>query len=344
MRILCDYAHADLWESLVMLFEDRFGWELYRPIGMAWHDEGIWRFDSEAVARQFLAPWADDRDCGDYAERVDTTHPGRVMKMVTLEQARSQSWDLVIATLAENEAGLWAFATDRKAHYGIQIGNQGAPNQWGAAEFALCSTTLPFVPWKPHVFYRQEFSLADFHPQWPTDRDLVMTRVQCFTLTEEYPRFQALAAATPELRWRWYGHCGDHDALYGGDAPSTPQVAAQMRAAAIGYQAKRWSDGYGHVVHNLFACGKPVLGTATYYADKLAGPLFVDGVTSFDIETRSNDELVAILRRLASDDDYYRTISDAAVARFREIVDFDAEAEQIRTMLDGVLSDRLVTA
>ena len=33
---------------------------------------------------------------------------------------------------------------------------------------------------------------------------------------------------------------------------------------------------------------------------------------------------------------------EAAAARFREVVDFDAEAAEIRAMLENVMSDRLV--
>lgn len=45
MRVLADYHHHDLFESLAILFEDRLGWELYRPIGMEWFDEGYWNFE-----------------------------------------------------------------------------------------------------------------------------------------------------------------------------------------------------------------------------------------------------------------------------------------------------------
>ncbi len=117
-----------------------------------------------------------------------------------------------------------------------------------------------------------------------------------------------------------------------------------MRAARIGLHFKRWSDGYGHVIHNLFAVGKPVVATASYYKGKLAEPLFVDGVTSFDVQTRTNQEVTDIVRRLAFDDDFHRQISENSAARFKEIVDFDAEAQEIRAMLENVLSDTRVPA
>lgn len=362
IRVLCDAIHADLWESLRLLFEARFGWQLYRPIGLEWRDRGIWRFEQhqpygDGVAHQFLDPWTGDRSGGTgwpegpttrWAEctfRDDDTHPGQTMRLVTYEQARSQTWDLVLATLAENELGLRQFADDVGAHYGLQMGNQGAESKWGAAEFALLSVTTPGInPWMPHVYYHQEFDLALFHADGGAlaEPDLVTTHVQCVQGSSEYPRIRRLVDAVPDMRFRWFGHCGEPDDLAAGNLSTTPDVAAAMHRARIAYHAKRWSDGYGHVIHNWFSIGRPVLGTASYYADKLAGPLFVEGVTSFDLERHSDFELAAIIRMLLGDDERWLRMCEASAARFREVVSFDAEAEAIRTMLENVMSDRLV--
>lgn len=354
MKVLIDYAHADLWESLILLFEDRFGWEVYRPIGFDWYTRGIWRFEYQnpAVAHQFLDRWAtdqeDDRIGYDWGVllRDDDTHPSRKTKMVTYDVARSRSWDLVIATLAENEEGLCGFAREVGAHYGIQIGNQGAPNQWGMAEFGLCSTTLPFTPFKPHVFYHQEFNLQDFRFEWPPAHvSEVQTRVQCFTGTEYYERFRRLAGLLPELTFRHYGHCGDRDEFFGGDHATTPAVAQSMRDAGIGYHDKRWSDGYGHVIHNWAAVGRPIFVSKDYYADKLAAPLFGPiGVGIFNLQAMSDAEVVAEMRHLTSDPEYHHDLSAAVAARFRAVVSFEQEAADIKQMLEGVLSDRLVRA
>lgn len=370
IRVLCDAIHADLWESLRLLLEVRLGWQLYRPIGMEWHERGVWRFEQHqpyglGVAHQFLDPWDGDRayasgyhfypghrtdePCGDcewpHAARRDTTHPPQVQRLVTYEQARSKPWDLVLATLAENEEGLWKFAQEVGAHYGIQVGNQGAQNLWPIAEFGLLSVTTPgFTPWKPHVYYRQEFDLRQFSPDDGAiaEPDLVSTRVQCITQTGEYARFLAAAAAIPEARFLWYGHCEPRDEHWGGDDATTNDVAHSMHRTRVAWHAKRWSDGYGHVVHNWFAIGRPVIGTATYYQDKIAGPLFVEGVTSYDLDRHSDQEVHGIIRRLLGDDDHWLTMCRASAERFRAVVDFDAEAEQIRTMLENVMSDRLV--
>ncbi len=351
VRVLADYHHSSLWESLLMLFEDRFGWELYRTHGMEWWDQGMWAWEKhmphgEPVAHQYLDPWASDRDMGDWFERDDPMYPGRVHKMLTVEQARDLRPDIVLASLTENEDGMAAFAREIGAKFGIQVGNQDTANRYHLIDFAMFSTTRHSLPWVPHVFYRQEFSLEDFRFEYPpSDPTFVGTWVQALPSDEtEYQRFLSLANAMPDLRFRYHGHVGPVDDHWGGNVVTISEVAAQMRAARVGIHFKRWSDGYGHVLHNLFAVGKPVIATASYYADKLGGPLFEDGVTSFDVQTRTKDEVIAIIRRLVEDDEFHERISRAAAARFHEVVNFDAEAEQIRTMLDGVLSDRKVLA
>jgi glycosyltransferase involved in cell wall biosynthesis len=350
VSILADHHHGDLWESPELLFTDRFGWDLYRLRGMEWWDEGYWQYErgmphGEDVAKQYLQPWGDDRDCGTHWERDDPTHPGRVMKMLTLEQAQDQKPDIILATLTENEPGLEKFARSIGAKYGIQVGNQGTDNHYDLLDFAMFSTTRPWYPDKPHVTYHQEFSLADYRYQWPpTERDKCSTWVQCLQSSSWfYSRFVALAELTPELRWRFHGHCNQDDPRWESNVLTSAEVAAQMRAAGIGIHFKQWSDGYGHVIHSLFAVGKPVIATAAYYDGrsdgqvKLAAPLFVDGVTSFDVQSRTDEEVVQIIRRLATDDDFHRQVSEAAYARFKEVVDFDADAEAVRAMFEQVL-------
>ncbi len=352
MIVLSDRHHHALWESLRLLFEDRFGWSLFHVYGMDWWDRGVWNWErhmphGEAVARQYLQPWSTDRDCGDHWERDDEAYPGRVMKMLTMDQARDLRPDLVLASLTENETGLAGFAREIGARFGIQVGNQGTDNRYDLLDFALFSTTRFAYPWCPYVTYRQEFDLADFRFAYPpADRTFVGTWVQAMPTGDipAYEFFMRLARALPDLRFRYHGHVGPIDDFWGGNVVTTAEVAEQMRSARVGLHIKTWSDGYGHVIHNLFATGKPVVATASYYADKLAGPLFVEGETSWDLQRHTFEESVEFIHRLTVDDELHERMSRASAARFAEIVNFDVEAAEIRTMFDNVLSDRRVAA
>lgn len=345
MKILADYHHSDLFESYQLL-GDRFGWEFYAPYGMQWYDDWYWSFErafhGDAVARQYLdGVWVGVEEKGDHYERPDGTHPGRIIRGVTVEQALSQRWDAVISSVPENDAGLHGFAQKVGAKFGVQMGNQAQLSDWDRADFGLVSTNVYGTPPKPHVIYHQEFSLDDFSWVWPPEeKDSVASFIQCFAENAvPYAEFLELARAAPDLTWKVYGAYGTHpvDEFACGNQETTPKVAQAIQRTRIAWHSKSWSDGYGHVVHNLFAVGRPVFGRAAYYADKLAGPLWVEGVTSFDVDCYTQEELLRLLRRLRDDDEFHYQVSLAANLRFREIVDFEADAEAVRRLMESVL-------
>jgi len=346
VRIFADYHHHDLYESLRLLFEVRFGWELYRPIGMEWFEQGYWnherKWHGDAIARQYLEPWGSDRD----GLRRDASHDVD-HRLVTLEQARAMRFDIVLSSLAHNHEGLARFAAENGATFGLQIGNvrfgeqDMAEDRWDLAAFGLVSGRMPLVPPKPHVVYHQEFALSDFRYEPPPrgDRLRISSFVQCYPESPTYVALTAIAPTAPEFDWRVYGAYGGAplDGYAAGNVDTCAGVAEAMRASDVAWHAKAWSDGYGHVIHNWFAVGRPVFGIESYYRDQLAGPLWLDGITSIDIERRSQEEVRAELRRLREDPDHHLRMCEAAAARFREIVDFDAEAEAIRALLAQVL-------
>lgn len=348
MRVLADYHHHDLFESLRLLFEVRLGWELYRPIGMDWFDEGYWnherKWHGDAIALQYLEPWGSDNREGTL--RLDRSH-GVYHRLVTLEQARGMHFDVVLSSLAHNHEGFARFAAEIGATFGLQIGNvrfgpqDMSEDRWDLATFGLVSGRLPLEPPKPHVVYHQEFSLDDFAPVPPPRQDplRIASFVQCYPESPTYGALTQLAPSLPEFDWKVYGAYGGAplDGYAAGNVDTCAGVAKAMQASDIAWHAKAWSDGYGHVIHNWFAVGRPVFGIESYYRDQLAGALWLDGVTSIDIERRTQDEVAAELRRLRDDPDHHLRMCEAAAARFVEVVDFDAEAEQIRALLAQVL-------
>ena len=84
MRVLIDYHHADLAESLHLLFADRFGWEVYVPVGQGWWDREVWQFGR--------ATWGDDRLARQFLTRAnverDDAHPQRLHNVLTWEEAQ----------------------------------------------------------------------------------------------------------------------------------------------------------------------------------------------------------------------------------------------------------------
>lgn len=342
MKVLADYHHHDLWESLELLCA-RLGWDLYRPIGMDWFEQGYWnherKFHGDAIARQYLQPWGSDTDT-----RLDLSH-GRYQRLVTLEQARELRPDIVISTLAHNHEGFARFATEVGATFGLQIGNvrfsehDMAEDRWDLAAFGLVSGFMPIEPPKPHVVYHQEFSLSDFASAPPPRKGIVSSFVQCYPESPTYPAWVETAQRAPELDWRVYGAYGGApiDQWAAGNIDTCAGVAQAMQGSDVAWHAKAWSDGFGHVIHNWFAIGRPLLGVAAYYRDQMAGALWVEGETAWDIETRSRDETIALLRRFRDDEDFHLRACEASDARFREVVNYDEEEQAIRAMFAQVL-------
>lgn len=351
MKILADYHHSDLFESYQLTFGDRFGWEVYAPYSMDWYDEWYWSFErayhGDAVARQYLeGVWVGVEDKGDYFERPDATHPGRTVKGMTLEQARNTKWDIVIASVPENDAGFSRLAKETGGHFGVQMGNAGQFSDWDRAEFGLVSTNTIGTPPKPYVTYHQEFRLDDFRHDWPPEEpNSIGSFLQCFAENKGmergqfYDQWERIAAAYPEFDWKVYGSYGtaQEDQWACGNLGSTPAVAAAMRRTGIFWHAKYWSDGYGHVIHNEFAVGRPIFAYHSYYADKLAGHLMVPGETFVNLDALSDEAIVEHLRGFIQDPERARRMGDAAAARFREVVNFDEDAEKVRNLLESIV-------
>ena len=344
--LLADYHHHDLWESLELLCA-RLGWTLYRPIGMEWFDAGYWNFEravhGDAVAKQYLTPWGSDVD----GKRYDESHH-RWQHLLTLEQARVIKPDVVLASVAHNHDGLHRFAREVGAKFGIHLGNvRFSPidmqeDRWDLADFGIVTSVLPAPVSKPHVVVHQEFDLTDFRHEPPPAGGTftVSSFVNCFPENPQaYAGFRAVAGIRPQYDWRVYGAYGGVplDEYAAGNLQPCSAVGDAMRASDIAWHTKQWSDGFGHVIHNWFAVGRPVIGHEWYYRSQLAGPLWQEGVTSFDITDKRPDEVAGIVDRLYGDPDLRLRMGEAAAQRFRAVVDFDEEEQAIRRMFAQVL-------
>ena len=111
MKALIDAHHGDLLEADHLLLEDRLGIELYLPVGSEWYAEGYWNFGRWT--------WGDDRLARQFLTRenveVESSHPERVHRCVTLDQAHHMTWDYVVASVPDNYAGYADFAAQHGA-------------------------------------------------------------------------------------------------------------------------------------------------------------------------------------------------------------------------------------
>ena len=352
MRVLADFHHHALWESLRILFEERFGWELYRPTGMEWYEQELWNYEraqwGDSVAKQYLGRWDGDVDTGPHWERTDRKYPDQTFKMVTLDQFRALKWDFVVATLDHNEPAYAKLAEETGAQFVIEQGNQWGGHAYQFRPKVLDATTPNKVPeFCERVQLRQEFDIRtmfNFTPPVLGDDFIVSSFVNCYLTAPTYQRFLQTADFTRGIAdFRAYtalceGNADDH---WAGDIEAVPDIAKLMKQAHFGWHDKRWSDGFGHVIHNWLALGRPPLVALQYYDGrtdgerKIVADLLVDGETCIDISSKSPADIAIELRKYYVNGDAYLRMCENAAKHFREVVDFDQEADNAHMMLVG---------
>jgi hypothetical protein len=317
-RVLIDYHHADLAESLHLLFADRFGWEVVVPVGPKWWDENIWNFGRWA--------WGDDRLARQFLNvdnvEHDDAHPSRHHTVATFDEALAQDWDYVVASLPDNYQGYHHFARQTGARFVIQVGNVNQPVAWELDPLVLNSSEQDLRG--RGVTYHQEFNLDDFRFSEPSDESarLIGSFVNCMDRMPCWYSLEQARAILPHT-FRIHGIDGAD-----GNVKPTRDVGTLMRSYGWGWHDKVTGDGFGHVVHNWAAVGRPLIGHAAHYAGQMAGPLWEDGVTCIDLDKHGVGDLPYLLGDNVA-------MGHAIRDRFDELVHFDEEAEAIHALLAG---------
>jgi len=253
-----------------------------------------------------LVAWADgtyQKDEGTGRWPFHTDFPPRAVEVASTNWLKEHGADIIIATTSINRPSMSALAHDLGALLVNHFGNQG---EKPFGEVALRSIEgeggllyhpeFHRVPWVPPSGKR----VGAFHASFPTLSD-------CFRLWQE--------RATED--WQVYGVPGN---------PLSPYEVAQARSDCAAIWHCKDADGYGFGVHEAFASGRPVVGHAAHYEDKLAEPLFVRGVTYVE----PTDDVRGVIENPV-------TMGMAAIARFEGLVDFDGEAEAIASYLGNAL-------
>lgn len=343
MKIFCDMHHIDLFYSLQLLFEKRLGWELYRPIGTEWADEGYWQIakpygNSPDTIRQFLGLDAHNWESGkflngDYIEEdgiykvYDPIH-NVYQRAITLNKFKEMDIDIVISSIPDHDITFANLIRDfkPKAKHISQMGNS---YQFTNVANVMCSCVpYPVSDDKNVVFYHQEFD-TQVYKRYPfTSTDKITSFVNCLPKPD---LFEIFRSNLPHFELESYGIGCPNGTITGQD-----KIAELMAKSVFGYHVKPGGDGFGHIIHQWFACGRPVIIAGKDYYDKLAGNLLIDGITCIDIDKHSFAESVELIKKYSEPDLHERTC-EAVVKRFKELVDYDNEEKLIRRFLDYLI-------
>ncbi len=357
--VFTDFHHASLLNSLIMLFEKRLGGQVFRPIGMDWATQGFWKiYDHPETQQQFLGIGGATPDGTPPLNEVqglsalggqegiepiylckdiegDVTN-----KAITLGTFMSLPIDIVIASIP---AHLEPFKRLCELHPNkpkliFQIGNAWTVEA-GLAKNVMASAVVAGIPPTTNfITYHQEFDLSTFYPQYNVDNspsNNIYSFINCFNTSgafqEDWQLFQHLEQTMPEWNFKSFGgQCRD------GSCNGTKELAETMRQSKFIWHTKNGGDGYGHVLHNSAAVGRPLITKKLYYAGKMGERLMVEGKTCINIDFLSIDEIRNKIEYY-SDPELYNRMCRNVYENFRMVCDFDSEFEGLQKFLDNLL-------
>lgn len=343
MKMLVDMHHSSLLRSLIMLFEDRLDIEVYRPIGMDWFYYGYWGInDNYDTAKQFLSRGQipKDRTCPLNTVRSNKKgiyycfDPGgyETNRACLLDYFKRTKFDYVLASIPAHVPMFEKLIRkyNPSAKLIIQVGNN-----WGISEYQgknVLASIKPYPVAGVNVkFYHQEFDLNIFKPEPLEHKKRMYSFVN---VLENMPQAQQDFIRFEELLrkhgWRLDSYGGQNR---DGNMTGPRELAAKIAEASIILHSKPGGDGFGHIIHNAYACGRPVVIRRSHYSGQLAEELFVEG-TYLDIDQLGREQTAAELLKL--DAQWFVEAGKKARARFEEVVNYDREAEEIKQWLQNL--------
>jgi len=351
MKVFADLHHTALYYSLQLLFEKRLGWELYRPAGIDWFEQGYWNLypgvhkntaDQYLTLNQcfkrdvhgFLLPKRmklnDNYRIEDGIYYIFDPSSAKVHRGITLEKFRNTKFDILISSVPSH-IPIWnQLIADYQpqAKHIFQVGNA-----WGHCPGVknILVSTEPFqVPGNVNAcFYHQEFDLNVFKYVPPTNSKKVYSYIHYMREMELHHVFRQQLEPSG---WEFFTYGAGME----GDLCLQNNIAEKYNEMGWLWQVKPEGDGFGHGLFNSYACGRPAIIKANYYQGKLGGHLLQDQKTCLDISRYSVHEASNLLNIFAQPEHHLR-MCEAAHNRFKEVVDFDKEFIKIKKFLENLL-------
>jgi hypothetical protein len=344
MKVFTDFHHGDLYYSLCILFEERLGWELYRPIGLDWFNKGFWKIaepygNAMDTVNQFLNINKDgyipykNLNGQHYVEDdiyyvYDPSHD-YYQKAVTLDKFESMNFDIILPTYSSHEHP-WINLRNQYSPKSKLISQMGNVYQTSSYQFVLHS-----VPYNPPsgqqtIYYHQEIDqkLYGYVPPPLNKRSI-------YSVVNELPyanTFNLYKNSLENVDMKAYGAGTPEGPLSGSKG-----VAKMMKKANVGWHLKPL-DGFGHSALGWFASGRPLIvfmsDIITFGHD--APKLFVPGVTCLDLQAHSFSENKDLINRMLQPEENLAW-AERTLHKFNQVINYDKEGRQIKKFLERIL-------
>lgn len=318
--------------------------ELFRPIGMEWFDSGYWAINNQRdTAAQFLDYGSQPLDATPGLNDIIGSDPGGVYrvydpgmqtrhKACTLDYFKNNKFDYVIASIPAHVPVFERLIAEFQPHAKliVQMGNNWNFDNYSGYNVLASLAPQPVPDGCNALFYHQEFDLDIFCDTPISGARRVYSFINVIQNTGiGWEDYKALKRAMERTGWDFKafgGQCPD------GNMTGAHELASKMRQASFIFHVKPGGDGYGHIIHNAYAVGRPVITRSSHYRGQLAEQLLVPG-TFIDLDRYSIDEVRMILQNLVLDPDALVNIGKMAANRFDDVVDFKRDAEEVALWL-----------
>lgn len=262
---------------------------------------------------------------------------GRYNKAITLSKFLEMHFDIVIASLPQHIEPFRKLCAlhPSKPKLIYQVGNAWGLED-GFAHNIMASAVLQNVPSNINlVSYHQEFDLDVFKVSPPKESNIITSLVNCFNVDRlfrhDWQLFQDVERLGPELEFRCLGGQGRDGSAHGHAA-----VAKAIADSRFVWHTKYGGDGYGHIVFNTAAVGRPMITNCSYYTGKLGQKLMIDSVTCICINNLYPEQALKKIEYY-NNDSRYNEMCGNVVDNFKANVDFDADEVKIRKFLDSLI-------
>lgn len=333
-NVFADLHHGDLYHSLRMLFEERLGWNLYRPIGMEWWKKGFWKYSEKLpTAHQYLDIPNDAVNKNGYILTPDPNHD-KQYKCLTFNRFLKKDIDIIIPSVVQHEEPYSRLIKEFKPKAKLI---REAANVHDTIDPKICKNILAAccldnIPPDINIMvYHQEFDLNVFNYVEPSGPRAIKNFMNCVPDSRDFYLWPRYKSELDDFGWKMYGILGDD-----GIIPNVKEIASEIQKSTFVWHVKHGGDGFGHVIHNAFACGRPIITRVSHYKNCLAEPLLEDGITCIDLDKGSFEENIKKIRFYGTGP-RHKLMCENVYKRFKRYVNYDNEFTYLKKFLKHLI-------
>lgn len=314
------------------------GFKIYVPFGIDWYNKfkyANYNNNNIDVAHQYLTHIKNWINFADDLSNVN---------FLTLEEYGDIDLDIHLSSNSENIPSFLSISEkyDKKTKHIFHAGNNFPTSIIdGYINNLISSSTIVYESSKikNKCFHHQEFDLNFFKPRLPCPNINSIYSIQHYFKKDMHPfkndylLFLKIKNSFPSFDISCYGAGTER-----GPITNSPQKMSEFyKNTGFIFHVKPQGDGYGHIYHNSYACGKPVIYKSEYLKSngkEMTPMMLFDEDTSIDLSLLN---LHDVINKINFFKDNYSDVSSKVYKKFKSIVDFDKEYDIIKKFINNLV-------